>query len=315
MIDTSALKIDVAIPAHNVANCIGPTLDAILAQELPADTCLRIHVADDGSSDGLATLIARDYASHVTLIVHPVNRGRSAACNSAIGSGDGDLVLVLDADCCLADKRMVARILDHFDAGADAVLGTVEADGKGFWGRYASLVSARRVGQAQREGAWHMTTANFAIKRRLLQQLGGFSEEYRHYGFEDRDLLIRLTRTGANIVIDSEVIVRHREPASVSEVCRKLYLSGRYSAGAFSSRFPEEYRQSAYYRFDLSRRPLLARLCGPLLTAVDPLLRSMSEWTIRQRRVGFDTKVVMLRAASAVAYLRGTCDAALERNI
>ena len=310
--DTSIRTIDVAIPAHNVAHCIGATLDAVLAQSLPPATRLCVYVTDDGSADGLRALLAERYAAHVVLEIHPTNRGRSAACNTAINCGHGEVVIVLDADCRFADTHMIARMLAHFDAGADAVLGTVDAEGSGFWATYAGLVSARRVAQAQRDGPWHMTTANFAVRRTLLTTLGGFSAEYRHYGFEDRDLLIRLARTGAAVVVDSAIVVNHREPASVREVCWKLHESGRHTARAFAARFPAEYRRSAYHRFDLSQRRGLARIAAPLLGVLSPLSQTLSDSVIRQSWAGFGLQAFSLRVASAFAYLQGTCQAALD---
>lgn len=308
----TALTVDVAIPAHNVADCIEATLDAVFTQELPAGTELRVYVADDGSSDGLGPLLAGRYGERVTLVVHEKNRGRSAACNSAIRSGVGEVVLILDADCRFADARMIARMLQRINAGADAVLGTVDAVGTGFWPTYAGVVSTRRVAAARRDGPWHMTTANFAIRRTRLAALDGFSEAYRHYGFEDRDLLIRLSRTGASIVVDSDIVVLHREPSSVREVCWKLYQSGRYTAVPFATRFPDEYGRSAYRRFDLSRRRLVARLLSPILAVLCPLSQSLSDCAIRQRWAGFGLQAFTLRSASALAYMQGTCHAALD---
>jgi len=312
--DLNTRIVDVAIPAYNVAHCIGPTLDAILAQALPPTTELRIHVADDASSDGLSAMIESRYASCVELTVHRTNRGRSAACNSAIASGSGDIVIVLDADCRFADARMVWRMLQRLDAGADAVLGTVDAEGDGFWATYAGVVSARRVRLAAHDGPWHMTTANFAIRRGVLARLGGFDERYRHYGFEDRDLLIRLVRDGANVVVDPGIVVLHREPDSVHEVSRKLYLSGRHTASEFAARFPAEYRRSAYSRVDLSNHALLARMLSPLLGLLAPLAQRTSDAIIRQGWLHTGLKSFSLRVASALAYLHGTCDAAADNR-
>lgn len=305
--------IDVVIPAHNVAYCISVTLDALLTQELPDSAALTIYVTDDGSSDNIGDLLSTHYPQTVILATHIKNQGRSAACNTAIALGHGDIVIVMDADCRFADTRMITRILGHFSEGADAVLGTVDALGTGFWPRYAGVVSARRVARAKHDAPWHMTTANFAIRRRLLAELGGFSSHYRHYGFEDRDLLIRLAKTGAKITVDSDIVVLHREPSSVQEVCWKLYESGRHTARTFALRFPDEYRRSAYYKFDMSQHPLLARACSPLLAVLCPLSQAFSSAAIRHTWSGFGIQALSLRVASALAYLQGTCHAALDR--
>ena len=310
--ETFAHKVDVAIPAYNASGHLAATLDSVLAQQLPPATLLRIYVTDDASTDGLQKLLRDKYAGLVTWAVHPANKGRSAACNTAIGLGDGDVVVVLDADCRLADVTMIRRILDHLDAGADAVIGTVDAEGAGFWQKYAGVVSRRRVAAAKRDGPWHMTTANFAVRRERLSELNGFSERYRHYGFEDRDLLVRLARTGARVVVDERIVVLHREPASVREVCEKLYQSGRYPASEFAANFPDIYARSFYSHLDLSRYRKTAGLLEPVIRAFYAVSNAASDALIRSKWAGFGLQATCLRITSALGYLLGTCHAARE---
>ncbi len=305
-------KVDVAIPAYNAGEHLAATLDSVLAQQLPPATLLRIYVADDASTDGLQMLLRDRYAGLVRSTTHPVNRGRSAACNTAIGLGDGDVVVVLDADCRFADVTMISRMLMHLDDGADAVIGTVDARGTGFWQKYAGIVSRRRVAAAKRDGPWHMTTANFAIRRAKLSELHGFSERYRHYGFEDRDLLVRIARTGAKVLVDNRIVVLHREPTSVREVCEKLYQSGRYTASEFASNFPDVYARSLYSRLDLSRHKWAAALLEPVTRALYSVSQAVSETLIRSRWAGFGLQATCLRITSALGYLLGTCHAARE---
>jgi len=307
------MTIDIAIPAYNVADCIESTLDAIFAQDLPAGMNMRVYIADDGSTDDLRERLDERINTQLTYAVMNVNQGRSAACNAAAALGHGDVIIVLDADCRFADRHMISRMLAHFDDGADAVLGTVEASGRGFWGRYAEQVSSRRIDAAKRDGPWHMTTANFAVRRSVFEALGGFSTRYRHYGFEDRDFLIRLSRAEANVVVDSTIAVLHREPTSVREVCRKLYQSGRYTAAEFAARFPDEYRRSAYRRFDVLGHRRLSYAITPLLKLACPLSQAVSDALIRHRISTFVLQAFSLRVASGLSYLQGTCHAAISR--
>ncbi len=306
--------IDIAIPAFNVAHCIDQTLDAIFAQDLPPGVSVRVCIANDASTDDLHQRVHGRNDSRLAYAAHDTNRGRSAACNTAAALGDGEFIVVLDADCRFADRRVLARMLSHFSDGADAVLGTVAAAGSGFWAKYARLVSARRLNAAMRDGPWHMTTANFAVRRSVFDALGGFSTIYRYYGFEDRDFLIRLSRPGTRILIDRYIVVLHREPTAVLEVCKKLYESGRYTAAEFAARFPDEYRRSAYRRFDMSRHRWLSRALAPLLKVLCPLSQATSQSLIRRTTANFALQVWSLRVASALSYLQGTCDAAIAQS-
>jgi len=301
-----ARTLDIVIPAHRVAAEIGATLASIRTQRLPPGWSVHVHVADDGSPDNLSAALAGLLGKEDRLLRHPTNRGRSAACNTAAAGGTGEIVAVLDADCRYADPDTLARLLGHFERGADVVLGTVTATGDGFWARYARDVARARIARARRAGVWHMTTANFAIRRHRFEALGGFAEAYSQYGFEDRDLLIRLSRTDARFVVTEDVAVDHREFASVEEVCRKMFTGARFSSGIFAKRFPDEYRASAYSRLDLARHPRLARLARPFLAAGDYLARRVAAACIRAGWVGYVAKAASLRIASALSFMHGS---------
>lgn len=304
--------IDVAIPARDVADIIDDTLDAVLSQRLPAGWSMHVYVADDGSYDAIDKRIATRQDPRISLLRHEDNRGRSAACNTAIRAGHGDIVVVVDADCRYADDMAFDRMLRHFGNGADSVLGAVTAEGTDFWPWFARDVSHARLSRARARGAWHMTTANFAIRRMVMTMLGGFSERYHRYGFEDRDLLVRLARSGAVIVIDEQIAALHREPTSVDEVCRKLFVSGRYSARLFAAHFPEEYRDSSYHHIDIAKHPAFARLLRPLLNVAAPFTVLIAALLIRRRWLGFSVQAFALRVASAVSYMHGCATAAAD---
>jgi len=304
--------IDVAIPAYNVADTVGACLDSVLGQRLPSSYSVRVYVTDDCSEDNLGASVATVGDDRIKLLQHLENRGRSAACNTAIRSGNGEIVVVMDADCRFADRNCFNRLIDHFDDRDDAVLGTASAEGDGFWAEFARHVAAKRIARARSEGIWHMTTAAFAIRRSVITELGGFSEQYRRYGFEDRDLLIRLSRLGAKASIDDAFAVFHRGPNSVEEVCDKMLTSGRYSAPLFAAQFPEEYRTSAYRRFDIGEHPTLARFLLPALASSDAMTRRVAAATLAHQRASFSLQALALRCASALAYLHGTALAARD---
>jgi len=307
--------IDVVIPAHDVADVIDDTLNAVLSQLLPEGWSMRIYVADDGSHDAIGMRIATRHDPRISLLRHQDNRGRSAACNTAIKAGHGDIIVVLDADCRYADDRAFDRMLHHFRNGADSVLGVVTAEGTDFWSWFARGVSDARLTRAKARGAWHMTTANFAVRRMTMTALGGFSEDYHRYGFEDRDLLIRLVRSGAVTVVDEQIAVLHRGPTSVDEVCRKLFIGGRHSARLFAAHFPNEYRDSSYYRIDIAERPALARLLRPLLAVASAFTARVAALLIGQRWLGFPVQALAVRVASAAAYMHGCAMAAADNVV
>src|SRR6516162_6327317 len=72
-------RVTAYIPAYNVSEYLARTIEGLLAQTHAFDEIL---VIDDGSHDNSAEIASR--YPQVTLIKHPVNKGLSAARNTAL---------------------------------------------------------------------------------------------------------------------------------------------------------------------------------------------------------------------------------------
>ena len=87
-------SVDILIAARNEARYIGPSLEALKAQDYPAEL-LQIYVIDNGSSDDTAR-IAEHYGVNV---LREPKRGAAAARNAGLTRSGGELVGFLDAHC------------------------------------------------------------------------------------------------------------------------------------------------------------------------------------------------------------------------
>jgi len=85
--------VSVVIPAYNVEDYIGRSIDSVLAQ-----TCLpdEVIVVDDGSTDNTAGIVKK-YGQQVHYIYQP-NAGLSAARNTGIKTANSEWIAFLDAD-------------------------------------------------------------------------------------------------------------------------------------------------------------------------------------------------------------------------
>ena len=86
-------EVSVIIPTFNRSTMILRALSSVLAQDHPS---FEVIVVDDGSTDDTRVNIPRD--KRVSLVVHPTNRGVSAARNTGIRYSSGRLVAFLDSD-------------------------------------------------------------------------------------------------------------------------------------------------------------------------------------------------------------------------
>jgi glycosyltransferase involved in cell wall biosynthesis len=85
--------VSVIIPAYNAARFIRPTLDSVLAQDVPG---MEVIVVDDGSSDGTAG-VAAAAGSLVSVITGP-RRGVSSARNEGVRASGGAYIAFIDHD-------------------------------------------------------------------------------------------------------------------------------------------------------------------------------------------------------------------------
>jgi len=100
----------VVVPTRNRASMLRRTLDAILAQSVPA----KILVMDDASSDETEAMVRRDYPQ-AAYFREDRNRGPTFQRNKGVGLGASPIVFTIDDDCILASPTILQQTLDAFD--------------------------------------------------------------------------------------------------------------------------------------------------------------------------------------------------------
>jgi hypothetical protein len=194
----------------------------------------------------------------------------------------------------------------HFAAlrdGAVATTGRVTGAGDGFWHRYQTDASLRRERLHARGFQAAGSSQNLGVRAEAFAAIGGFDTRYRQYGFEDRDLLLRLARSGPIAWLPSATVA-HRDALRMVDVARKLGEAGCHSSAAFGADHPEAYAALGYARLDVARHAWLrgvASAFGVLVPAcarvVDALLSAPLPYLF---------KAALVRATSAFAFWAGT---------
>lgn len=113
------MRLSIIVPVFNERATVLQVLDRVAAIDPEAE----IVVVDDGSTDGTGALLverARRNDRKITLVQHPVNRGKGAALASGVGRANGDYVIVQDADLEYdpADYRKLIAVVDARQAEA-----------------------------------------------------------------------------------------------------------------------------------------------------------------------------------------------------
>jgi GT2 family glycosyltransferase len=300
--------ISAVLPCFNDGDHALAAAAALVALPRPAGATLEVIVVDDASTDDSATRLAAALPPAARLLRAPRNLGRGGAINLGAAAARGEALLVLDADCLPASDALLLAHAAALEQGADASVGGIDNDAPGFWGRYQARAAARRERGARGDGVTGMTTANTLLRMDAFRRAGGFDERYRHYGFEDRDLLLRLQGAGARLRFNAEARVRHEGALDLPGIARKLRACGRHSAALFRERHPVAYRRLGYAAVDARLHPLRGALLAPLAALLLPRAAAL-ERLLQREGLPFALRAALARGVTALAYGAGTREA------
>lgn len=130
------MMLSVVVPAYNSEKTIGECLAAVKASEYGD---YELIVVDDASSDATAAIAAK-YADR--LVVHPANRGRSAARNSGIDAARGEILVLIDSDVVVRPDTLAkaaAYFAGHGDVVAITGILSREHPHENFFSQYKNL--------------------------------------------------------------------------------------------------------------------------------------------------------------------------------
>ncbi|MFS0554907.1 glycosyltransferase family 2 protein [Brevibacillus sp. 179-C9.3 HS] len=214
-------KVSVLIPAHNEEVVIERTIKAMLRLDYPKDK-LEIVVINDNSRDRTGE-IADEYASKYPYVkvVHTklphAGKGKSGALNQGLAHSTGEVIVVYDADNTPERKAVYYLVLALLnDPKAGAVVGKfrVVNAATNLLTRFINIetICFQWMAQAGRFFWFRVTTipgTNFAIRRSLVEELGGWDEKALA---EDTELTIRVYNEGYYIRFFPAAITWEQEP-------------------------------------------------------------------------------------------------------
>jgi len=209
------LRLSVVVPTYNRREVLRVCLASLARQTLSSDQ-FEVLVVDDGSTDDTESVV-RSFqgALLVRYLRQPHNRGRAAARNRGIREATGDVVVFVDSDVFPVPGFLAAHRSVHLASpravGRGPLLLTNHLDDP--FGKPPLLPDPSPA---------FLDTANASVRREHLLAAGGFDEEFRHYGWEDADLGLRLRRMGLRRVYDRRALAYHYQPPATPESVPEL---------------------------------------------------------------------------------------------
>ena len=236
--------VSVVIPTHNRKDILKKTLLSFCDQTLKE---FEIIVSDDGSTDGTGEMIKELTVPYPIKHLWQENSGRSAARNTGIKKANGDIILFVD-DHIIVDNRLIEEhVKSHKNLKGTSICvvrGRVE-----FSPDYDRV---KQPGRYPGEQSPLMTfhTNNISVRKHVLQEVGGFDEDFTEYGFQDQELGYRIRKAGYRFKINPNAVgYIFSVGGSYEKWCDKARQAGR-SAVLFYRKHP------VYAFFNVGINPL-----------------------------------------------------------
>lgn len=204
----AAPRFSVVIPTcrrnDSLARCLNRLMPG--AQMIPASE-YEVIVSDDGPDADNARLLVENTYPWARWVVGP-KHGPGRNRNRGAAEARGEWLAFIDDDCLPSAGWLAgfaARISQRGDHGGPRVFeGCTRSDTGG------KPMGLRFTAPVNEEGGL-LWSCNFAIERRLFQELGGFDEgfPYPFFDLEDVDLRLRLDDRGETYPFVPDAVVDH----------------------------------------------------------------------------------------------------------
>ena len=251
------IKYSFIIPCFNSENTIKICLDSILAQNKFLNQ-LEILIIDDGSHDSTKNIIhSYDHSDNVKIILHPKNRGLSAARNSGIKNASGEILVFIDSDMVLSKNWL--EVLDNIfnDDNPMGVMGQYNIPKNLVPNTldrylYSSLRGAKKNYKSKEPIKFkYFLFSNTAIKKEVMKSVRGFDESFKKYGGEDTELAIRLFSKYKNqFLYSNNLITYHHGQKSLKEFCTNMKDYGKNNLPRLIKKYPQHKKSLGGYWLD-----------------------------------------------------------------
>ncbi|MDP2654066.1 MAG: glycosyltransferase [Candidatus Omnitrophota bacterium] len=209
--------VSVIIPVFNGEKTIAKNLQAAALQDF--SSLMEVIVVDDGSHDQSPEIV-RGFPG-VKYLRQP-NRGPASARNLGAQKSTGEYLFFTDADC-VPRGNWVSGMLNHFSDPRVAVVagsyGIANPDSI-----LARCIHREIIFRHQERMPLYpkvFGSYNFAVRRAVFFEVGGFDEGYRHASGEDNDLSYKILGKGYKIYFDKGSLVDHHHPERVGKYLRE----------------------------------------------------------------------------------------------
>jgi len=115
-------SLTVLMPVFNELETVETAIERTLGATMPVDR-RELVIVDDGSTDGTAEILAREWPAEVRVVTHPQNMGKGAAIQTGLQHATGEFTTVMDADLEYDPDEVADLVVPLSRGDTDAVYG------------------------------------------------------------------------------------------------------------------------------------------------------------------------------------------------
>lgn len=226
--------ISIIVPNYNGVTLLKKNLPSIVTAiewyDSKHNNACELIVIDDCSVDEslqfLETVIPTIRKKiQVTLIKNIKNEGFSPTINKAVKQAKGEYVILLNSDVS-PQREFLLPLLRHFDNEEIFAVGCLDKSiedkktvlrgaGIGYWEKGLFL---HKAGNTDTQYTFWVSAGSGAFRKKTWELLGGLSEIYAPFYWEDIDISYRAMKAGKKVIFEKESVVIHEhEKGAIKE--------------------------------------------------------------------------------------------------
>lgn len=226
------IEVSIIICVYNAEKTIAATLACVCAAKLP--NC-EVLVIDDGSTDCTSEQCLR---YQVKVVRMAENRGPAAARNLGVRLAKGPILFFIDSDATF-EPKLLPRMLNFLQAYPTLVgVGSLSCPvplNPTFYSHYfaiqESVLDHEILGVLPTAKPYIVTRCG-CIKKTVVEELGGFNEQYRKPSAEDYEFSLRMPATSC-VLFDGSLVNCHHFPATFWAIATRYYSNAREIASLY----------------------------------------------------------------------------------
>ena len=232
--------ISVVIPNYNGEQLLAENLPSVISALQRWSGESELIVVDDASTDESCRLL-RDRFPQARLLINDANSGFSRSCNAGFREARYPIVFCINSDVGVSDTLFTAVVPHFADESVFAVTPAILAEREGrnqgiVYGMYGKgFLKGGFAPIDDRSGCrenFYCIGACVAYDLAKFRALGGYSEIYTPYLFEEVDLSYRAWKRGWRNLYEPGTTVHHYSSATIGKVKRRkkrtIYFRNRF---------------------------------------------------------------------------------------